>query len=212
MLAYADCGLGGTIYRTSFTADLIYNDADLTVGFGSPGWYQERVIAVAYGAAKPMCFLEILDTPEIIYVAREYFVDGASSVNPKNDGAYVADLAEFIAGHNVLTGDKVVRSQDATVIVDDLAVNFRAEMMRAGVYGIDADTELLEGIQRVGLLFEKKMVRVSSSCVHFIAEHQSYAWDAQKASRGIEEPVGTKQAVEAFRHYVKTRINPWRLS
>lgn len=212
MLAYADCGLGGLIYRTSFTSDLIYNDADAPAGLGNAGWYQERVIAVAYGAAKPMCFLEIMDTGPLIYVAREYFVDGATSVTPKGDGAYVADLSEFIAGRNVLTGAEVVRSQDITVIVDEKAANFRAEMARAGIFGIDADTELLEGIQLVGSVFEKKMVRVSSSCTHFIAEHQSYAWDAQKAVNGVEEPVGTKQAVEAFRHYVKTRINPWRLA
>jgi len=151
-----------------------------------------------------------------IYVSRELYIQGSLiNTNPKSDGELVDLLMKFMAGLDALSGEQRTRNPNGNIVIvrdDPDTESFRTELMRRGVYQLAADTELLAGIQLVGSLFQKKQVRVSSKCRHFIAEHTNYSWDASKLRAGIEEPQATnKQAVEAFRHYVKTRVNPWRI-
>ena len=216
MLAYAELGTGLTIYRKSFTEDLLYDEVTAPTGLGAPGSYQERLIGVGYGVANAMCFLECADTGSLVYITREYWFDGTQATKPKTTAEYVDDIVSFVLGTDPISGKKVAdRDRGCTIIIraDEETEAFRMELMRRGLYQVEADVELLPGIQAVGTMFEKKLVRVSSTCPHFIAEHKGYAWDSSKLSRGIEEPVATnKQAVEAFRHVIRTRINAWRLA
>ena len=216
MLSFAELGTGLTIYRTSFTEDLIYDQATAPVGLGAPGSYQERAIAVGYGVANAMAFVEVCDTGSILYVTREWWFDGTQATKPKTTAEYIDALVMFAKAwtRRLVSAWRSVTGQERYVVrADDETEAFRMELMRRGLYQVEADVELLPGIQAVGTVFEKKLVRVSSACLHFIAEHKGYAWDSSKLSRGIEEPVATnKQTVEAFRHFVRTRINAWRLA
>lgn len=217
MLAFAELGTGGTIYaRTLSNDDFVFDLAEMSPGFGNYGSYQQRVIAVGYGSAKPMAFLEIIDDGKVIWVLREYFLDGARATLPKTDAAYAEDLEYFMRGDNPLSPDAppVLRSnpKDAVVVIAPGAENFQQECIVRGLWCVDGDIDLLEGIQLVGSLFERKLVRVNSRCRHFIQEHKNYGWDRQKAAQGIEEPISVNaQTVEAFRLYVKTFWHSWRL-
>jgi phage terminase large subunit len=214
MLCCAPTGFGGTLYARAFTNDLIFDPTEMGPGFGNIGSYSARYISIAYGAARPMCFLEILDCNKTVWVVREYFFENATALEPKTDAAFAADLDAFQCGEHPLTGEKVLRmgGHDATVILVDTAENFAQEILARGMYRRNADTDLLEGISMVGSVFEKKMLRVSSGCPVFIAQHKQYRWDRQAAAKGEEKPMSAHgETCEAFRLFVKTVINPWRL-
>jgi PBSX family phage terminase large subunit len=192
----------GAIYADSFTDDLLFDDTTAPIGLTAPGGYFERLIGVDYGTTNPCVFLEIFDDGQTLWVWREYYWDSAKQMKQKTDAEYADDLKAFIGPVN-----------DAQVVIDPSAASFKVELIKRGVFCIDADNEVLDGIRMVSTMFSRKLVRVHKRCVNFIKEHQTYAWDPKKAQRGLEEPIkANDHTCDGFRYPVKTKINAWRLA
>lgn len=197
-------GAEGAIYADSFTDDLIVNESQIPIGLRGQGGHVERIIACDYGTKNAMVFLEILDDGKILWVVREYYFDSAKEGYQQTDAQYGDALVKFI---------KDGAATEAQVIIDPSAASFKAEMNARGIWNVDGNNDVLDGIRMVSTMFQRKLVRVHEDCRNFIEEHQGYVWDEKKAAYGVEEPVNTADhTCAAFRYEVKTKISDWRLA
>jgi PBSX family phage terminase large subunit len=169
----------GAIYKDSWSDDLVYDRQDEPVGLRGPGGYQQRIIAIDYGTTNPMVFLDIYDDGRLFWVTREYYWDSVVEMRQKTDAEYADDLVQFIG-----------RPANAKVIVDPSAASFKAEMLKRGIWHVDADNDVNEGIRIASMVLNQRLVRFCrQNASKIIQQMQTYAWDAKAAQRGEEKPL-----------------------
>ena len=204
----------GAIYKDSWSEDLLYDLQDEPVGLRTRGRQVQRIIPIDYGTTNPMVFLDIYDDGRLFWVVREYYWDSAVQMRQKTDAEYADDLADFIG-----------RERNAKVIVDPSAASFKAELVKRGIWHVDADNEVDEGIRRVSMMLNKRLVKICrgvagdvgdngiyQGCPHGIQEMQTYSWDVKAAQRGVEQPLKVHDHwPDAFRYFCQTEIPYWRL-
>lgn len=157
-----------------------------------------RYIACDYGTTNPCVFLDIYDDGEIVRVDREYRWDSRAEHRQKTDEEYADDFMAFMG------------SGWCTVYVDPSAASFIAALRRRGVYVVEADNTVLDGIRRVGALFQRGLLLVHDTCTGLMDELGSYRWDDKAAARGEEKPVKQlDHAPDALRYFVNS-LPDWR--
>lgn len=157
-----------------------------------------RYIACDYGTTNPCVFLDIYDDGEVIRVDREYRWDSRAEHRQKTDEEYADDFMAFM-------GDSW-----CAVYVDPSAASFIAALRRRGVYVIEANNAVLDGIRRVGALFQRGLLLVHDTCTGLMDELGSYRWDDKAAARGEEKPVKQlDHAPDALRYFVNS-LPDWR--
>jgi PBSX family phage terminase large subunit len=193
----------GSIYKDSWSEELLYDLKDEPPGLRQEGGHQQRIIAVDYGTTNPMVFLDIYDDGKLFWVVREYYWDSAVQMRQKTDAEYVDDLVEFIGPKN-----------DAKVIVDPSAASFKAEMLKRGPWHVDADNDVNEGIRIASMILNQRLVRFCRQTTQMtIQEMQTYAWDSKAAQRGEEKPLKVHDhGPDAFRYFAKSEVPHWRLA
>lgn len=207
-----------SIYSRALRNDELFFDLNaMSLGFGNCGTYKVRAIAIGWGAAVPLAALEVIDDGERIWILREHVSDPWQS-EPKTPAAQADDLIKFASGIDPANPDAPPlprsRPRDARFVVADRpeTETFRDELLTRGVWVCPVEDEVLTGIERLGVLFERSQVRISSDCRQTIRELRSFGWNREKAARGIQEPVSTDcQTVEAFRLFCLGCVHPWRL-
>lgn len=165
-----------------------------------------RIIACDYGTANPTVFLDIYDDGGTVWVDREYRWDSrdvdTTGLRQKTDWEYADDLAVFMG-----TDPQFL----CPVIVDPSAASFIAELRRRGMYVIQGDNDVLNGIRRVSQLFSRRVLMIHRQCQGLIGELQSYVWDSKAAQMGVEKPVKSlDHGPDALRYYVNTSLPKWR--
>jgi PBSX family phage terminase large subunit len=190
----------GAIYKDSWSEALIYDLTDEPKGLR--GSHHSRIIAVDYGTNNPMVFLDIYDDGQLFWVVGEYYWDSVVQMRQKTDAEYADDLVEFMGPRS-----------DAKVIVDPSAASFKAEMMKRGIWHVDADNDVNEGIRVASMVLNQRLVRFCRQTVRkTIQEMQTYAWDSKAAQRGEEKPLKIHDhGPDAFRYFAKTEVPYWRL-
>jgi PBSX family phage terminase large subunit len=193
----------GAIYKDSWSEALLYDLKDEPVGLRAQGGHQQRIIAIDYGTTNPMVFLDIYDDGKLFWVAREYYWDSVVEMRQKTDAEYADDLLEFIGRHN-----------SAKVIIDPSAASFKAEMSKRGIWHVDAEDDVNEGIRVAAMVLNQKLVRFCrQNAQKTIQEMQTYAWDPKATQHGEERPLKTHDhAADAFRYFAKTEVPYWRLA
>lgn len=193
----------GVIYKDSWSEDLLYDLEDEPIGLRGQGGYQQRTIAIDYGTTNPMVFLDIYDDGQLFWVTREYYWDSAVGMRQKTDAEYADDLAQFIG-----------RNGDAKVIIDPSAASFKAEMLKRGIWHVDADDQVNEGLRITSMVLNQRLVRFCRQTTpKTIQEMQTYAWDAKAAQHGEEKPLKIHDhGPDAFRYFVKSEVPYWRLA
>ncbi|MBA3912967.1 MAG: PBSX family phage terminase large subunit [Acidobacteriales bacterium] len=193
----------GAIYKDFWSEDLVYDLHDEPPGLRHPGGHAQRIIPVDYGTTNPMVFLDIYDDGQRFWVAREYYWDSTVEMRQKTDAEYADDLAQFIGPQN-----------DAKVIVDPSAASFKAEMIKRGIWHVDADNDVNDGIRIVSMVLNQRLARFCrQTAPKTIQELQTYAWDPKAAQRGEEKPLkGHDHGPDAFRYFAKSEVPWWRLS
>lgn len=175
---------------------LIYDMFDLTENVyreNIPGlpYSCTRYIACDYGTTNPCVFLDIYDNGEIIRVDREYRWDSRKEHRQKTDEEYAIDFVEFM-------GDV-----SATVLVDPSAASFILALRSRGVYVMEADNDVLDGIRKTGTLFNRRCLLVHERCSGLIDELGTYMWDDKAAEHGEERPVKQQDhGPDALRYFV----------
>lgn len=195
-------GFGGAIYKDSWSDELLYDEKD-EPSFLRQSGQSQRFIAIDYGTTNPMVFLDIYDDGKVFWVVREYYWDSAAQMRQKTDGEYVEDLLAFMGP-----------ARDAKVIIDPSAASFQAEMVKHGIWHVDADNEVNEGIRISSMLLNQRLVRFCRQTVRkTIQEMQTYSWDSKAAQRGEEKPLKVHDhGPDAFRYFAKTEVPHWRLA
>lgn len=175
---------------------LIYDMFDLTENvyrenIPSLPYSCTRYIACDYGTTNPCVFLDIYDNGEIIRVDREYRWDSRKEHRQKTDEEYAIDFVEFM-------GDV-----PATVLVDPSAASFILALRSRGVYVMEADNDVLDGIRKTGTLFNRRCLLVHERCSGLIDELGTYMWDDKAAEHGEERPVKQQDhGPDALRYFV----------
>jgi hypothetical protein len=100
------------------------------------------------------------------------------------------------------------------VIIDPSAASFKAEMTKRGIWHVDADDDVNEGIRVASMVLNQRLVRFFRQTVpKTIQEMQTYAWDSKAAQRGDERPLKIRDhGPDAFRYFAKTEVPYWRLN
>ena len=138
----------GSIYKDSWSEELLYDLKDEPIGLRSRGGHNQRIIAIDYGTTNPMVFLDIYDDGRLFWIVREYYWDSVVEMRQKTDAEYADDLAQFIGPNGY-----------AKVIIDPSAASFKAEMVKRGIWHVDADNEVSEGIRVASMVLNQRLVR-----------------------------------------------------
>ncbi len=87
-------------------------------------------------------------------------------------------------------------------------------MMKRGIWHVDADNDVNEGIRITSMVLNQKMVRFCrQTTTKTVQEMQAYAWDSKAAQRGEEKPLKIHDhGPDAFRYFAKTEVPYWRLA
>lgn len=159
----------------------------------------QRFITCDYGTTNPCVFLDIYDDGEIIRVEREYRWDSRKERRQKTDQEYADDFMEFMG------------KDWCTVLVDPSAASFIVALRQRGVYVREAANEVLDGIRKVGTLFQRRALLVNEAhCMGLIGELGTYLWDEKAALRGEEKPVKQQDhGPDALRYFVNS-LPDWR--
>jgi PBSX family phage terminase large subunit len=194
----------GAIYKDCFSDDLLYDDS--TAPRRLRGELKvEEYIGVDCGVDHPQCYEYVIDTGTDLWFDDEYWWDSKVEMRQKTDRDYRIDLEKFMAKCG---------GRNAQVIIPPECASFDAELSQAGVWHIDANNEVEEGIKTVSSMMGLKRLHFHRErCKHLIEEIQTYAWDPKKSLLGKEEPLKIKDdAVDAMRYLIHTKIQPWRLA
>lgn len=158
----------------------------------------QRYIACDYGTTNPCVFLEIFDDGERIWVEREYRWDSRKEQRQKTDQEYADDFMAFQG------------EETATVLVDPSAASFIVALRQRGVYVMEADNDVLDGIRKTGVLFLRRELIVNEGCQGLLDELGTYLWDEKAALRGEEKPVKQQDhGPDALRYFVN-HLPDWR--
>lgn len=206
----------GSIYKDAWTEDLIYTNATAPAGLRSPSSYAERYVGVDYGTDHPQVYLDCIDDSKTLWFDRQYFWDSNTELRQKTDKEYADDMEKFL-----------VHAKDAQVIVPPECASFSAELTQRGIWHIDADNDVMDGIRTVSCMMALKRLRVrvepqckgldkcicgTECCCQLAKEIPSYVWDAKAKARGVEQPLKKKDdGVDCQRYVVKTKIASWRI-
>lgn len=195
--AFAD----GLIYDMFSDEENIYDDSTRPAGLKGNA---RRYIAIDYGTANPMVFLDIWDDGEIIWIDNEYYYDGRTAKGQKSDNKYGDDFEEFVAQEQV---------RPYETIIDPSAASFKIELRNRRYRVKEADNEVLDGIRMTATLIDKRRLKVHKRCRNWLKEVRAYIWNARAQEIGKEQPVKVADhAMDATRYFVKTVIRNRRLS
>lgn len=192
----------GLIYDM-FDPDVhVYRNSETPLGLK---YTASRTIACDYGTANPFVLLDIYDDGETVWVDNEYRWDSRSSEaggRQKTDAEYVDDFLAFMGADPQFF---------CPAVVDPSAASFIAALQRGGIYTLDADNDVPNGIRRTGALLAARRIRIHQRCAGLIAELQSYVWDEKAAQLGVEKPVKSlDHGPDALRYYVNTCLPSYR--
>lgn len=183
----------GLIYDMFDQTENIYREGPVDLA-----WSGTRALACDYGTANPTVFLDIYDYDGTLYIAREYRWDSRKERSQKTDREYADDLISFMG------------KEWCAVLVDPSAASFIEELKRRGVYVVQADNEVLDGIRRTAALLQSRKIKIHESCAGLVDELGTYIWDEKASMRGEERPVKERDhGPDALRYFVNT-LPDWR--
>ncbi len=143
------------------------------------------IAGIDYGASNPFACLLIgvstgkyTQTGKKLWVEREYFWDPKVTQRSKTNSEFCADIVNFLEPYNC-TG----------IYIDPSAAAFKTEMRKVGLKPIDANNEVLDGIQMTCSEMQKGNLYILEDCKNTIRELESYVWDNKAAAKGDDEPV-----------------------
>lgn len=167
-----------------------------------PVWLRSvgtRWIGVDYGTRNDTVFLEAYDDGDTLWITREYRWASRKERQQKTDEEYADDFMAFM-GEN-----------PCAAIIDPSAASFIEALRRRGVYVMEADNDVLDGIRRVSTLMSKRLLKICADCTGTIDELGTYHWDDKAALVGVEKPVKEDDhGCDVVRYLCNTAIPHWR--
>lgn len=196
----------GAIYGGAWNDRTLYGDADRPVGLYGAGGAQEHVISIDYGTTNPCVFLDWIDDGSTAWCDNEYYWDSKAEMRQKTDEQYADDLVKFIERSNC--------KMDPKIIIDPSAASFKLTLQSRGLWVVDANNAVPDGIRRTASALQQGKIRFHGErCPFSKREFQSYAWNDKKAKLGEEEPIKSNDhTCDAGRYFVNAAFPDWRLA
>lgn len=218
----------GSIYKDVWSDDVLYDTKPwkmangkpgriCPVGLRDPGSIVERTVSVDCGVDHVQVYLDCIDDGTCLWFDREYWWDSHVTGRQKTDRQYREDLQEFLK-----------KASGAKVIVPPECASFEAELAQSGIWYVDADNEVLDGIKMVSSMIAlgKCFFRRPPDDYQYdtanpyhdhvgetIKQMATYLWDALAAKRGVEQPLKQKDdGPDGVRYKIKTDIPAYRLA
>lgn len=158
-------------------------------------------IAIDYGTQNATVFLHIIDDGETVWVDNEYYHSGRSTGMQKTNRQYADDLKDFASDLPI-----------GQLILDPAAASFKVELQNDGWSVLQAENDVLPGIERTASFIARRIIKINRRCVNLIREIQGYSWDTKRTEKGDEQPVKKDDhGCDALRYYVYTKLGQFRL-
>lgn len=200
----------GAIYREALTEETYFDDDSMPRGLTVYGGYVERWVSIDAGVTNPQAYGMFYDDGRTVWLTHEYYWDSQKENRQKTDAEYAKDL---ISGCDGWPGFGESQRFWPAVLVDPSAASFKVELASRGVYAVDADNQVIDGISRVATMLSQRKLRIHKRCVNIIRDLASYSWDEKAAGRGEEKPIKAHDhGADLVRYFVESRINSWRLA
>ena len=170
------------------------------------GGYVDHWYAVDAGVDHPQVYGEFFDDGERVWLERTWRWDSRKEMRQLTDAQYADALEQFMDGH----ADK----RGCEIRVPPEAASFRAELVQRGLWVVDADNSVSEGIHTVSSLLAQRNLLVNvDNCNGVEKRIPNYSWDAKAALRGEEQPLKVDDDdVDMLRYGVHGKIPAWRLT
>jgi PBSX family phage terminase large subunit len=197
----------GAIYKDAWNDRLLYSERSRPAGLYGAGGFVDHVIGIDYGTTNPCVFLEAIDDGERAWLDREYFWDSVKEMKQKTDSEYADDLETFIAG------SRITGRTNPRLVIDPSAASFKLELIKRGLWVVDADNDVENGIRRVASLMAMRRLRVHEECTEFRREVGIYEWDKKKTMLGKEEPIkANDHTMDDVRYLLADLFPDWRMT
>lgn len=185
----------GLIYDMMDTTANTYRPQDAPVGFKS---LSTRTITCDYGTTNPTVYLDVYDDGEKVRVHREYRWDSRQEHRQKTDEEYADDFMEFMG------------KDPCAAIVDPAAASFITALRQRGVYVIEGNNDVLNGIRKCSTLLSHRDLLISTDCEGLLDELGTYRWDDKAALMGVDKPIKQQDhGPDALRYYINS-LPDWR--
>lgn len=185
----------GLIYDMMDTTANTYRPQDAPVGFKS---LSTRTITCDYGTTNPTVYLDVYDDGEKVRVHREYRWDSREEHRQKTDEEYADDFMEFMG------------KEPCAAIVDPAAASFITALRQRGVYVMEGNNDVLNGIRKCSTLLSHRDLLISTDCEGLLDELGTYRWDDKAALMGVDKPIKQQDhGPDALRYYINS-LPDWR--
>lgn len=185
----------GLIYDMMDTTANTYRPQDAPVGFKS---LSTRTITCDYGTTNPTVYLDVYDDGEKVRVHREYRWDSREEHRQKTDEEYADDFMEFMG------------KAPCAAIVDPAAASFITALRQRGVYVMEGNNDVLNGIRKCSTLLSHRDLLISTDCEGLLDELGTYRWDDKAALMGVDKPIKQQDhGPDALRYYINS-LPDWR--
>jgi PBSX family phage terminase large subunit len=133
-------------------------------------------------------------TGKCLWIEDEYFWDSKTKERQKTHSEYARDVEEFLYPYGV-----------RQIYIDPSAAAFKVEMRRKKMPCVDADNDVLEGINYMTSEMKQGNLFVLDRCKNTIREIQGYVWDDKAAKKGEDAPVKLNDhCLDAIRYALYT--------
>lgn len=112
------------------------------------------------------------------WAEKEYVWDSKKQGRQKTNSEYVDDVEKFLEPYAV-----------KAIYVDPSAAAFKLELRKRGMHVVDADNDVVNGINFMTSEMKKGNLFVCEDCPNLIREIESYVWDSKASERGEDAPL-----------------------
>jgi PBSX family phage terminase large subunit len=134
------------------------------------------------------------------WVEKEYVWDSHKQGRQKTNSEYADDVLEFLEPYGI-----------RHLYVDPSAASFKLELRKRGLHVIDADNDVINGINYMTSEMAKGNLFVCGECKNLIREIETYAWDSKASEKGEDRPLKKDDhCIDAVRYAVYThKVSPY---
>lgn len=154
--------------------------------------YTAYYISCDYGTLNPFSAGLWGKCDGVWYRIKEYYYNGREKQKLKTDEEYYKELEKLAEG-----------IRPTAIIIDPSAASFIECVRRHGRFQVrKANNEVITGIRRTAVAFEKGEILINDCCSGAIAEFSSYRWDEKKKE---DKPIKENDhAMDDIRYFVNT--------
>jgi PBSX family phage terminase large subunit len=201
--------LSGVFYKRNYLglwclaegAIFDFFDRSIHVLRRSPCAAEYYIAGIDYGASNPFCCLLVgvntgiaSQSGKRLWVEKEYYYDPQKTQRAKTNSEFAKDVVQFLEPYYV-----------KQLYIDPSAASFKQELRKNGYNPIDANNEVLEGLQILINEMQVGNLYVMAECRNLIRELETYVWDKKASERGEDEPLKKDDhAVDCCRYIVAT--------